>query len=57
MLVSMVKTIVQSYPSWSLNDILNTDIKYLNQILFTDPPKKKKQKVVKPLSDLVKGVG
>ncbi|MGX7239082.1 hypothetical protein RV11_GL003507 [Enterococcus phoeniculicola] len=54
--MDLVKTILEHYPNWSINDVLDTDITYLYEIMFIKTPKKKK-KVVRPLSDLVKGGG
>lgn len=52
--MNVVKTILEHYPTWTINDVLNTDIKYLHKIMFNQG-KKKKKKEIKPLSDLVKG--
>ncbi|WP_251869199.1 hypothetical protein [Enterococcus italicus] len=52
--VNLVKQLIERFPGWSLNDILNTDVKYLHEIMFTKTPNKK-QKKTRPLSDLVKG--
>ena len=51
--MDVVKAILENYPNWTINDVLNTDIKYLHKIMFDQKNKKKKE--VKPLSDLVKG--
>lgn len=51
--INLVKNMIEAFPGWSLNDILNTDTKYLHEIMFTKTPKKK-QKKIRPLSELVK---
>jgi len=46
------------YPSWTINDVLNTDTLYLYEIMFKQTSKgkkNKKRKEIKPLADLVKG--
>lgn len=52
--VNLVKQLIERFPGWSLNDILNADVKYLHEIMFTKKPNKK-QKKIRPLSELVKG--
>jgi len=52
--MNVVRSILSANPNWTINDILNTDVKYLYEFIFTNK-KPKKNKVVKPLSDLVKG--
>jgi hypothetical protein len=55
-----VKSLLQLYPNWTINDVLNTDTLYLYEIMFKQTPKGKnnrKQKEIKPLADLVKGGG
>ncbi|WP_220437769.1 hypothetical protein [Pseudolactococcus raffinolactis] len=49
-----MKAILRANPNWTINDVLDTDVKYLYEFMFSGK-KTKKQKVVKPLSDLVKG--
>lgn len=57
MQLSTVRTILEHYPNWAINDVLNTDVQYLFEIMFAKTPKKKKKKNIRPLSDLVKGEG
>nr|DAP88562.1 MAG TPA: hypothetical protein [Caudoviricetes sp.] len=55
-----MRSILKIYPSWTINDVLNTDTLYLYEIMFKQTPKgkkNKKRKEIKPLSDLVKGKG
>ncbi|ROY90751.1 hypothetical protein EGW76_04220 [Enterococcus gallinarum] len=58
-----MRSILKIYPSWTINDVLNTDTLYLYEIMFKKTPKgnrskrKKKQRRIRPLSDLVKGEG
>ena len=52
--MNAVKSILSANPNWTINDVLDTDVKYLYEFMFSSA-KTKKQKVVKPLSDLVKG--
>lgn len=61
--LDVVRSILKIYPSWTINDVLNTDTLYLYEIMFKKTPKgnrskrKKKQRRIRPLSDLVKGEG
>ncbi len=52
--MGIVKAILSNYPNWTINDVLNTDVKYLYEIVLNNK-KTKKQKTVRPLSELVKG--
>lgn len=52
--MNAVKAILANNPNWTINDVLNTDVKYLYDFMFDNSGKKKK-KAVKPLSDLVRG--
>nr|DAD97208.1 MAG TPA: hypothetical protein [Siphoviridae sp. ctWsj12] len=55
-----MRSILKIYPSWNINDVLNTDTLYLYEIMFKQTPKgkkNKKRKEIKPLADLAKGGG
>ncbi|SOB47908.1 Predicted protein [Lactococcus piscium] len=54
MQTNAVKSILIANPNWTINDVLETDVKYLYEFMFSSK-KTKNKKVVKPLSDLVKG--
>lgn len=54
MQTNAVKSILSANPNWTINDVLETDVKYLYKFMFSSK-KTKNKKVVKPLSDLVKG--
>lgn len=54
MQINAVKAILANNPNWTINDVLDTDVKYIYEFMFENS-KTRKQKVIKPMSDLVKG--
>ena len=52
----MIRTIIQAYPGYPIDDLMNTDIKTIYRVFFDEKKvEKQKQKVVS-LEDFVKSV-
>ncbi|WP_226994616.1 hypothetical protein, partial [Enterococcus cecorum] len=41
--LKLTREILKAFPSWSLEDLLNTDVKYLDDIIFVSEKSKQPQ--------------
>lgn len=41
--MKLTREILKAFPSWSLEDLLNTDVKYLDDIIFASEKAKQPQ--------------
>lgn len=41
--MKLTREILKAFPSWSLEDLLNTDVKYLDDIIFASEKSKQPQ--------------
>ncbi|WP_158409728.1 hypothetical protein [Enterococcus cecorum] len=41
--MKLTREILKAFPSWSLEDLLNTDVKYLDDIIFVSEKSKQPQ--------------
>lgn len=41
--MKLTREILKAFPSWSLEDLLNTDVKYLDDIIFASEKPKQPQ--------------
>lgn len=54
--LAFIRQIIISFPNWTINDVLETDIKYLYQLIFKTEEKKKTKRDVIPMHEYFKKI-